>query len=81
MQHPFANQKQIKRQVEDLEERGIIEPSDSPWAANVVLVKKDGTKWFCVDYRKLNAANIKDAYPVTRIDDILDALSQVDLYT
>eukprot|EP00057_Strongylocentrotus_purpuratus_P021451 XP_011675925.1 PREDICTED: uncharacterized protein K02A2.6-like [Strongylocentrotus purpuratus] len=47
-----------------------------PWASNIVLVKKkDGTQRFCVDYRQLNAATIKDAYPLPRIDETLDALS------
>ena len=72
--HPECVQREIQRQVVDLQKRGVIEPSDSPWAANVVLVsKKDGTKRFCVDYRKLNA--VKDAYPVPRIDETLDALN------
>ena len=73
--HPYCHQEEIQRQVDDLQKRGLIEPSDSPWAANVVLVnKKDGTKRFCVDYRKLNSVTIKDAYPVPRIDETLDAL-------
>ena len=73
---PAIHQQEIDRQVEDLLARGIIEPSDGPWASNVVLVKKkDGTQRFCVDYRRLNEATIKDAYPVPRIDDTLDALS------
>ena len=64
------------RQVEELQKQGVIEPSDSPWAANVVLVKKkDGTRRFCVDYRGLNAVTINDAYPVPRIDETLDASS------
>ncbi len=74
--HPYCNQEEIQKQVGDLLKRGVIEPSDSPWAANVVLVsKKDGTKCFCVDYRRLNAVTIKDAYPVPRIDETFDALS------
>ena len=36
--------------------------------------KKGGTQRFCVDYRQLNSATIKDGYPLPRIDDILDAL-------
>ena len=57
-------------------ERDVIEPSSSPCASGIVLVrKKDGTTRFCVDYRKLNDATIKDAYPLPRIDETLDHLS------
>ena len=71
----MCNLEEINRQVGDLKERGLIEDSDSPWAPNVVLVrKKDGSKRLCIDYRGLNAVTIKDAYPVARIDETLDAL-------
>ena len=55
--------------------QGIIDPSNSPWSSSIVLVdKKDGTYRFCVDFRKLNVATRKDAYPLLRTDDLLDEL-------
>ena len=69
----------IKREeacVDEMLSGGQIEPSENPWSAPVVLVtKKDGGTRFCVDYRKLNLATVKDAYPLPRIDDTLDMLA------
>jgi hypothetical protein len=54
---------------------GVIRKSDSPYASNVVLVKKkDGSLRFCIDLRKLNALTIRDSYALPRIDETLDAL-------
>ena len=68
--------KQEETCVEEMLTGGQIELSDSPWSAPVVLVtKKDGGIWFCVDYHWLNLATVKDAYPLPRIDDTLDMLA------
>jgi hypothetical protein len=63
-------------------DRKHIEPSVSPWNSPVVLVrKKDGSTRFCVDYRKLNDITVKDSFPLPRIDDIFDQLSQAIYFT
>ena len=61
--------------VQQMLSSGVIRPSNSPWASPVVMVKKkDGSLRFCVDFRQLNVAMVKDAHPIPRIDDLLDTL-------
>ena len=56
-------------------EQHVIEPAHGPWASPIILVqKKDGSTRFCVDFRSLNSVTQKDAHPLPRIDDTLDAL-------
>ena len=53
----------------------IILPSVSPWSSPVVIVpKKDGSKRFCVDFRKVNAVTKPNSYPLPKIDEILALL-------
>ena len=55
-------------------DQGVIQPSVTPWASPIVLVrKKDGKYRFCVEYRKLNSVPKRDARPLPRVDDLLDA--------
>ncbi|CAF5024393.1 unnamed protein product, partial [Rotaria sp. Silwood1] len=74
---------QIQREeIDRLLKQGIIEESKSPWSSPIVLVrKKDGSVRFCIDFRKLNNITTKDAFPIPRIDDIFDHLSQAEYYT
>ncbi|CAF3894349.1 unnamed protein product [Rotaria sordida] len=70
------------QETQKLLERGQIEESTSPWSSPIVLVKKkDKTMRFCIDYRRLNAITIKDAFPLPRIDEIFDQLSDATYYT
>ena len=73
-QNPAVRREEMA-QVQQMLSSNVIRPSNSPWASPVVMVrKKDGSLRFCVDFRQLNAATVKDAHPLPRIDDLLDAL-------
>jgi len=64
---------ELKKQLEELQQKGFIRPAASPWGAPVLFVKKkDGSMRLCVDYRDLNAVTIKNKYPLPRIDDLFD---------
>ena len=66
----------IDQMVPELLRTGLIEPSASPWAANIVVVrKKDGSVRCCIDYRQLNAVTKKDRYPLPRTDSCLDSMN------
>jgi len=79
---PPPNQIAIKENVKTMLLQGVIEPAQSPWAFNIVLVKKkDGTLRCCIDYRGLKNVTRKDAYPLPRTDACLDAMSGSKWFT
>jgi hypothetical protein len=72
---------ELKKQIDELSEKGYIRPSTSPWATPVLFVeKKDGTKRMCIDYRALNEVTIKNKYPLPRIEDLFDQLRGASVF-
>ncbi|GKD58005.1 putative reverse transcriptase domain-containing protein [Tanacetum coccineum] len=77
---------ELSGQLKELQDKGFIRPSSSPWGASVLFVKKnDGSFRMCIDYRELNKLTVKNRYPLPRIDDLFDQLqgsqffSKIDL--
>ena len=79
---PFSLRGKANEMVQEMLDQHIIEPSKSPWASPVVLVrKKDGSLRFCIDYRRLNSVTKQDVFPLPRIDDTLDLLAENRYFT
>ncbi len=73
---PIAFASEEENVIKQMEKQGIIRPSNSPWASPICLVKKKSGKIRpCVDFRKVNLVTRKDAYPLPRINDCLDAVA------
>jgi len=72
---PPALFNEVHDHLRQLSDAGIIRKSQSPWASNMVLVrKKDQSLRLCVDFRQLNRRTVKDAYALPRIDELLEGL-------
>ncbi|XP_042338496.1 uncharacterized protein LOC121939556, partial [Plectropomus leopardus] len=73
---PPSDYELVKEHINQLLEAQVIQESSSPCASPIVLVKKkDGSLRMCVDYRQLNTKTRKDAFPLPRIEESLDALT------
>ena len=79
---PQAYRAWMREELLKMEQEGIIEPLVSKWGTPVVLVKKkDNTTIFCVDYCRLNEKTQVEAYPMPRIEDLVDQLGRAKVLT
>lgn len=79
---PTAFAGEDTKAIEKLQRQGVIRPSSSPWASPIVLVhKKDGSVRFCTDYRRLNQCTKKDAFPIPRTEDCIDAVAGASIFS
>ena len=79
---PHAYREAVSKELKEMLEAGIIEKSRSEWASPIVVVpKKSGEIRLCVDYRRLNSVTRGDAYPMPRIDDLIDSIGGAKFIT
>ena len=79
---PIQNRQVIEKTIDEMMGANIVRRSKSPWSFPIVIVdKKDGSKRFCVDFRKLNQITKPNSYPLPLIDDILALLGKAKYFT
>ena len=65
----------VRQHIQEMLDGGAIRPSQSPWCNAVVLMKKkDGSLWFCIDFRHLNAQTKKDTYPLPCMQETMESM-------
>nr|XP_033811906.1 uncharacterized protein LOC117365533 [Geotrypetes seraphini] len=83
---PYRLSEEKKALVEELVQEmltlGVIETSQSPWCSPIVIVPKaDGTPRFCIDFRQVNEVSQFDAFPMPRVEELLDRLGSAQFLT
>jgi hypothetical protein len=79
---PVNELAELKKQIVELQSKGFIYPSSSPWGAPELFIeKKDRTQRMCVDCRSLNEVTIKYKYPLPQIEDVFDQMKGASVFS
>ena len=79
---PYAKRGEIREEIKNMMDTGIVKESSSPYASPLVVVKKkDGSNRMCVDYRKLNLVTVADPAPMTTAEDLFGKLGKCQYYS
>ena len=79
---PYHLRGEVAVQIQKMERQGIIQKSDSPWSAPLLLMKKsDGSYRFAIEYRSLNAETATEIAYLPRVRECFDSLAGSKLYT
>ena len=79
---PYSLREELKQDIEQMLDMGVIRKSDSPYSSPIVIVrKKDGSNRICIDFRRVNKLSRFDSEPMIRPQDIFSRISQDKYYS
>ena len=81
--YSFDDRKFIEKETQRLLREGILEPSNSPWRAQIVVTKDDNhKKRLAIDYSQtINRFTLLDGYPLPCIDDTVNKIAQYRVFS
>jgi hypothetical protein len=73
---------ELKMQLKELLDLGLIRPSVSPWGAPIIFIRNKYGSWrLCIEYHQMNKGMIKNQYPLLRIDDMFDQMKGATVFS
>ena len=78
---PYAKRGEIRQEIKNMMDTGIVRESSSPYASPRVVKKKDGSNRSCIDHQKLNLVMVADPAPMTTAEDLFGKLGKCQYYS
>ena len=74
---------EVKQEIHDLMDMGVVRQSNSPWAAPIVCARKaNGQLRLAIDYRGLNSVSVPATlHPIPRVEDLFDRLGEAQFFS